>query len=84
MTSTNALELGIDIGSLDAAILTGYPGNVASTWQQAGRAGRGRDEALVILVGQSTPIDQYLMNHPEYFFERTTESAVTVSYTHLS
>jgi DEAD/DEAH box helicase domain-containing protein len=76
VTSTNALELGIDIGSLDAAILTGYPGNVASTWQQAGRAGRGRDEALVILVGQSTPIDQYLMNHPEYFFERTTESAV--------
>jgi len=76
VTSTNALELGIDIGSLDAAILTGYPGNVASTWQQAGRAGRGQDEALVILVGQSTPIDQYLMNHPEYFFEQTTESAV--------
>ncbi|NLJ60011.1 MAG: DEAD/DEAH box helicase [Firmicutes bacterium] len=76
VTSTNALELGIDIGSLDAAILTGYPGSVASTWQQAGRAGRGQDEALVILVGQSTPIDQYLMNHPEYFFERTTESAV--------
>ena len=76
VTSTNALELGIDIGSLDAAILTGYPGNVASTWQQAGRAGRGQDEALVFLVGQSTPIDQYLMNHPQYFFERATESAV--------
>lgn len=76
VTSTNALELGIDIGSLDAAILTGYPGTVASTWQQAGRAGRGRDESLVILIGQSTPIDQYLMNHPEYFFERTTENAV--------
>jgi len=76
VTSTNALELGIDIGSLDAAILTGYPGTVASTWQQAGRAGRGRDESLVILIGQSTPIDQYLMNHPEYFFERPTENAV--------
>jgi DEAD/DEAH box helicase domain-containing protein len=76
VTSTNALELGIDIGSLDAAILTGYPGNIASTWQQAGRAGRGQDESLAILVGQSTPIDQYLMNHPEYFFEKTTESAV--------
>lgn len=76
VTSTNALELGIDIGSLDAAILTGYPGTIASTWQQAGRAGRGQEEALVILVGQSTPIDQYLMNHPEYFFGRATEGAV--------
>jgi DEAD/DEAH box helicase domain-containing protein len=76
VTSTNALELGIDIGSLDAAILTGYPGTIASTWQQAGRAGRGQEEALVILVGQSTPIDQYLMSHPEYFFGRSTEAAV--------
>ncbi|MGE5572075.1 MAG: DEAD/DEAH box helicase [Bacteroidota bacterium] len=75
VTSTNALELGIDIGSLDAAILTGYPGTIASTWQQAGRAGRGQEEALVVLVGQSAPIDQYLMNHPEYFFGRTTEGA---------
>ncbi len=76
VTSTNALELGIDIGSLDAAILTGYPGTIASTWQQAGRAGRGQEEALVVLVGQSTPIDQYLMSHPEYFFGRATEGAV--------
>lgn len=76
VTSTNALELGIDIGSLDAAILTGYPGTIASAWQQAGRAGRGQDEALAILVGQSTPIDQYLMSHPEYFFGRSTESGV--------
>lgn len=76
VTSTNALELGIDIGSLDAAILTGYPGTIASAWQQAGRAGRGQEEALAILVGQSTPIDQYLMTHPEYFFGRPTENGV--------
>ena len=76
VTTTNALELGIDIGSLDACILVGYPGSIASTWQQAGRAGRRDEEALVILIGQNTPIDQYLMEKTDYFFGRPTERAV--------
>ncbi len=76
VASTNALELGIDIGSLDACLLVGYPGQVASLWQQAGRAGRGRDEALVILIGQNTPIDQYLMLHAQYLFAQNPEQAV--------
>ncbi|MGQ9729772.1 MAG: DEAD/DEAH box helicase [Candidatus Zipacnadales bacterium] len=76
VTTTNALELGIDIGSLDAAILVGYPGSVASTWQQAGRAGRGDDEALVFLIAQNSPIDQYMMQHTEYFFGQAPERAV--------
>ncbi len=76
VASTNALELGIDIGSLDACILVGYPGTVASTWQQAGRAGRGEEESLVFLVGQNTPMDQYLMAHHDYLFGQTPEEAV--------
>ena len=74
--STNALELGIDVGSLDAAILVGFPNTIASTWQQAGRAGRSRDPALAVVVAYDDPIDQYLMRHPEYFFSRSPESAV--------
>ena len=62
--STNALELGIDIGSLTACVLCGYPGTVASTWQQAGRAGRRQDTALTILVASSASIDQYIITHP--------------------
>lgn len=72
--STNALELGIDIGALDVCIMTGYAGSVASTWQQAGRAGRRNNVALVVLVATSAPIDQYIINHPEYFFDQAPES----------
>jgi len=74
--STSALELGIDVGSLDAALLVGYPGTIASTWQQAGRAGRRESESAAVLVGHNAPIDQYLMTNPEYFFGRTPENAV--------
>jgi len=76
IASTNALELGIDVGSLDASILLGFPGTIASTWQQAGRAGRGRQQALTVLVAYNDPIDQYLMHHPEYFFGRPIENGV--------
>ncbi len=75
VVSTNALELGVDIGQLQACVITGYPGSVASTWQQAGRAGRRQDEAAVVLVGSSSPLDQYVMQHPEYFFGRSPEAA---------
>ena len=76
VASTNALELGIDIGGLDACLIVGYPGTVASLWQQAGRAGRGMDESLVILVAQNNPIDQYLVNNPDYIFGQPHENAV--------
>ena len=76
VASTNALELGIDIGSLDACILVGYPGTVASFWQRAGRAGRGKEEAAVFLIGLNSPIDQYLMLHSEYLFAQSPEQAV--------
>jgi DEAD/DEAH box helicase domain-containing protein len=77
VASTNALELGIDIGSLDAAILLGYPGTVASFRQQAGRAGRGLDPSLVILIARNTPIDQFIAGDPAWLFARGPERAVT-------
>jgi DEAD/DEAH box helicase domain-containing protein len=76
VTSTNALELGIDVGSLDASVIVSYPGTIASLWQQAGRAGRGADEALVLLVAYNDPLDQYLMQTPEFIFGRSPEHAV--------
>jgi DEAD/DEAH box helicase domain-containing protein len=76
VVSTNALELGIDIGSLDACILAGYPGTIASTWQQAGRSGRRSDVSAAILVASSAPIDQYMINHPAYFFEQSPEHGI--------
>ncbi len=76
VASTNALELGIDIGSLDAAILLGYPGAVSSFWQQAGRAGRTGDPSLAILVARNTPVDQYVLAHPEWLLQRGPERAV--------
>jgi len=76
VTSTNALELGIDIGGLDAALIVGFPGTVASTWQQAGRAGRGPEPALVIFIAYNEPVDQFIMRHPEYLLGQSPESAV--------
>ena len=76
VVATNALELGIDVGSLDAAVLVGFPNTIASTWQQAGRAGRSRGPSLAVVVAYDDPIDQYLMRHPEYFFAQSPESAV--------
>lgn len=75
VVSTNALELGVDIGQLQVCIMTGYPGSIASAWQQAGRAGRRQSESLIILVASSTPLDQYMVQNPSYFFERSPESA---------
>jgi DEAD/DEAH box helicase domain-containing protein len=75
VVSTNALELGIDIGALDVCIMTGYAGSVSSTWQQAGRAGRRNNVALVIMIATSAPLDQYIIGHPEYFFDQPPESA---------
>jgi DEAD/DEAH box helicase domain-containing protein len=76
VVSTNALELGIDIGSLDVAVLAGYPGTIASTWQRAGRAGRKTGKAAAVLVASSTPLDQFIVNHPDYFFLKSPEKAL--------
>jgi DEAD/DEAH box helicase domain-containing protein len=76
VTATNALELGVDIGSLDATLQVGYPGTIASTWQQAGRAGRGVRDSLSILIGLDGPLDQYFMRHPAELFGRSHEHAL--------
>jgi DEAD/DEAH box helicase domain-containing protein len=76
VVATNALELGIDIGGMGAAILVGYPGTIAATMQQAGRAGRTRDASLAILVASADPLDQFLARHPDYLFGRAPEHAL--------
>jgi len=76
VVATNALELGIDIGGLGAAMLVGYPGSIASVYQQAGRAGRGDTPALSVLVATASPLDQFLAHHPDYFFGKSPEQAL--------
>jgi DEAD/DEAH box helicase domain-containing protein len=76
VVSTNALELGIDIGTLDVAVLAGYPGTIASTWQRAGRAGRKSGRSAAVLVASSSPLDQFIVNNPDYFFTRSPEMAL--------
>jgi DEAD/DEAH box helicase domain-containing protein len=75
VVSTNALELGIDIGRLDAAILAGYPGTIAATWQQMGRSGRRREPSVAILVAGAGAVDQFVATHPEYLFDASPEEA---------
>src|SRR5664279_3212655 len=75
VVSTNALELGVDIGRLDVAVLAGYPGSIAATWQQIGRAGRRQDVSVAILVASSAPVDQYVIHHPEFLLENPPEEA---------
>ncbi len=76
VVSTNALELGIDIGALDVAVLAGYPGTIASTWQRAGRAGRRAGRSAAVMVASSAPLDQFVVRHPSYFFDASPEHAL--------
>src|SRR5687767_5668930 len=76
VVSTNALELGIDIGALDVSVMAGYPGTIAATWQRAGRAGRRTGRSAAVLVASSAPIDQFVVRHPEYFFDASPEHAL--------
>jgi DEAD/DEAH box helicase domain-containing protein len=73
VVSTSALELGIDVGSLDTVVMAGYPGTIAATWQRAGRAGRRSGSSCAVLVASSSPLDQFIVRHPDYFFGNTPE-----------
>jgi len=75
VVATNALELGIDVGSLDACVMAGYPGSIASTWQRAGRAGRRSGSSYAVFVASSAPLDQFIVQHPDYFFGSSPEHA---------
>src|SRR6267154_358334 len=75
VVSTSALELGIDVGSLDAVVMAGYPGTIAATWQRAGRAGRRSGSSCAVMVASSAPLDQYIVKNPDYFFGNTPEHA---------
>ncbi len=75
VVTTSAMELGIDVGSLDAVVMAGYPGTIASTWQRAGRAGRRSGSSCAVLVASSAPLDQFIVRHPDYFFGNTPEHA---------
>ncbi len=75
VVSTSALELGIDVGSLDAVVMAGYPGTIAATWQRAGRAGRRSGSSCAVLVASSAPLDQFMVRHPDYFFGNSPEHA---------
>ncbi len=76
VVSTNALELGIDIGALDVSVMAGYPGTIAATWQRAGRAGRRSSRSAAVLVASSAPLDQFVVQHPEFFFDASPEHAL--------
>jgi DEAD/DEAH box helicase domain-containing protein len=76
VVSTNALELGIDIGALDVSVMAGYPGTIAATWQRAGRAGRRASRSAAVMVASSAPLDQFIVRHPSYFFDRSPERAL--------
>jgi DEAD/DEAH box helicase domain-containing protein len=76
VVATNALELGIDIGSLDACVMAGYPGTIAATWQRAGRAGRRASRSAAVMVASSAPLDQFVVRHPSYFFDASPERAL--------
>jgi len=89
VVSTNALELGVDIGSLDACIICGYPGTIASTWQQSGRAGRRNSVSAAIIIAGSSPLDQYIISNPDYILERSPEHGLinpdnlVILYSHM-
>lgn len=76
VVSTNALEIGMDIGSLDAVLISSYPGTMTSTWQQAGRAGRGNQSSIVVLVASNNPLDQYIIKNPDFLLNGTNENAI--------